>query len=173
MTDGFTQIGSIVKAHGMKGEVVVSAQKPHAAKLHDDRILWIPAQNGFLEPFRIESVKEVIKSGYQSFFVKFDRVHSRTEAEDLRYKDIFLNNEEVEHVEIAETDLREYQLFYAGNTYLVIDVVETPAHLNLLVLMDGVEVLVPLVEEYIVEINDEQQSISAINLDRLREIYAG
>jgi 16S rRNA processing protein RimM len=61
---------------------------------------------------------------------------------------------------------------YAGSSYQVAEVLDTPAHQTLIVLMTDTEVLIPFVDEYIADINHDKKVIKARNIDRLIDIYA-
>jgi len=114
-----------------------------------------------LVPCRIESIHVETKRNQQTFFVKFDMIANRTDAEIAQNKAVFIKadvfDEVVEPAENDEESFFGYIIKYDGDVFgEVLDVLMNPAHPI-------------LVDEYIDETDHENGIIYCINLNQLIE----
>lgn len=151
------QIGSIRKPHGLKGELKIQI---------DDRYLEIFLQSGvvFLEeagqylPYFVSEVK-----GERGEIIKFEDIDSREAAESLHGAAIYLKEEVAGKAEpqgfeawvgfeISDPD--------GEKTGMITEVREYPQQWMAVVeTLKGKEVLIPLVDNFILEANKETKTI--------------
>lgn len=169
--DQYKQIGYVARSHGVKGEVLILPEI-YAPQLFDDiDLAHIQNAGGDLIPVRIESVRVQEKNNRLSFFVKFEHVSDRTQAEELKGFSVYAANDKV--VGMDEDEKQDYTSFEVtddnGNRIgIVEDIIENPAHLILQITTDdGQQLLVPFVDEYVVSTDIEKQEIQCQNLDQL------
>lgn len=171
----YKKVGHISRSHGVQGEVLVVPDN-YAPTLFDalDLVL-IENSRGDLIPARIESVRVQEKNKRLSFFVKFEHVNDRTQAEDLKNFMIYADREVVEGLldpDEMPLDLSSFEV-WTKDTQIgsVVDMMENPAHPILRVSTDaGEELLIPVVDEYIADIDEDNRKIQCINLHQLKEL---
>ncbi len=169
--DQYQQIGYIARSHGVKGEVLILSEI-YAPQLFDDiDLAYIQNARGDLIPVRIESVRIQEKNNRLSFFVKFEHVSDRTQAEELKGFSVYAANDKVAGLDDDERE--DYTSFEVtddnGNRIgIVEDSIENPAHLILQIATDDEQqLLVPFVDEYVVLTDKEKKVIRCQNLDQL------
>ncbi|WP_445664167.1 ribosome maturation factor RimM [Fodinibius sp. AD559] len=171
----YKKIGYISRSHGVQGEVLIIPDV-YAPTLFDALdLVRIETARGDLVPARIESVRVQEKHNRLSFFVKFEHVTDRTQAENLKNSSVFADREIVES--LLDTDARPLDL----TSFAIIsdeqsigeveEMLENPAHPILQVVTDKQEqLLIPLVDEYIADIDEESKQIQCKNLEQLKGI---
>ena len=76
-------IGYIARSHGVKGEVLVISEIEAPALFDEVDLVLLQNERGDLFPARVSSVRVDQQPGRLSFFVKFEHVTDRTQAENL------------------------------------------------------------------------------------------
>lgn len=169
----YKKIGYISRSHGVQGEVLIIPDV-YAPTLFDALdLVRIETARGDLVPARIESVRVQEKNNRLSFFVKFEHVTDRTEAEGLKNFPVYADRDTVENLLGSDglpTDLTTFEVWADDTHYGSVEgVIDSAAHPILEVLTEQQEdLLIPLVEEYIVDIDEDSKHIQCKNLDRLR-----
>ncbi|MBD5357116.1 MAG: 16S rRNA processing protein RimM [Bacteroides sp.] len=161
------EIGKFQKSHALKGEL--NALLDIAPEYVSEGNAIIIDVDGIYVPFYAESVRQ---KGSQSYLVKLDGVDSEADAKPFVNKIIYALKTELapflnmEEDEIVDDDFSGYIVIddktgieigkivsVESSTANVLFVIETPS---------GDEVFIPAVEEFIVEIDDETQTIKMI-----------
>ena len=175
----FVEIGRIGKAKGLDGTIrLMPGQRFFVdGLLSEANILYIRNERSDLVPLRIEKVHKEIKRNHQSFFVKFDLIDSREQADSARDKAVFVdkNGADIDLIltDEPETDFFGYEIFYQDRLFgEVLDVMESPAHPILEVKVEsgtGV-ILIPFVDEFIESIDHQNQQLFCKELDQLTDL---
>ncbi len=173
MSVAFTRIGRILRAHGTAGEVVIEPEL-EADVFNPDQVMYLYDPKTDHYPIRIASVRPVTKGGHTQFFVFFGTITTRTLAESLRGKPVFVPSNLVTEAadEDEDWDLTGYAVVDSDGTVIgdVLDVIENPAH-PLLEVKDGNgRFFIPFVDAYIIEIDDDRQTITVQDVDDLRTL---
>ncbi|MGM0587531.1 MAG: ribosome maturation factor RimM [Bacteroidota bacterium] len=165
----YTLVGEVIKAHGLDGTVVVAPKVDIPSLFGDFDLFWIDTDGQALQPARVSSYRMEEKSGRRTFFVQFDTIANRTEAEAFKgaliYQESALIEEELEddpverYLDMAVRDEHGKEIGY------VLDVLLNPAHPILVIQKDSGQMMVPAVEEYISEVDEENQRMVVHNLD--------
>lgn len=171
----FKRIGFVIRPHGLSGEVVVKPviEKPEILQSHE--IFYLKNKRGDFTPLRVQNSRLVLKSNQYLFFVKFVQVTNRDASEDLKGQDLFLLKEDVLDNMLPEEEEQnyvDYELISTeGVSYgFVFDIIENPAHPILEVIGDMGKILVPVVDAYILSIDDEKKRIIGKNIEQLMQI---
>ncbi|MGM0545612.1 MAG: ribosome maturation factor RimM [Bacteroidota bacterium] len=173
--DQYRKIGYISRSHGVQGEVLIIPDV-YAPTLFDILdLVRIETTRGDLVPARIESVRVQEKNNRLSFFVKFEHVVDRTQAEKLRNFSVYADRDVVKSLLDSDTpplDLTSFSVIADGKSIGTVDIMlENPAHPILQVTTDDQEqLLIPIVDEYVVDIDEETKQIQCKNLEQLRGI---
>lgn len=168
----YKKIGYISRSHGVQGDVLIIPDI-YAPTLFDVLdLVHIENARGELVPARIESVRVQEKNNRLSFFVKFEHVTDRTQAEDLKNFVVFADSEIVESLlDSDETvNLTSFDVWADGNHIGSVNgMMDTAAHPILqVVTQEQDQLLIPVVDEYVTDIDEEKQKIQCKNLDQLR-----
>ena len=169
----YIQIGYIARSHGVAGDVLIIPEE-YAPTLFDTLdLVRIENARGELIPARVESVRVQEKNNRLSFFVKFEHVTDRTQAEELKHFAVFADRDTVESLvsqDDAVVDFAAFEIWADGSPVgSVKAVIENPAHPILQVVTNEQEqLLIPLVDEYVTGIDKEAEKIQCKNLNQLR-----
>ncbi|MEX0686408.1 MAG: ribosome maturation factor RimM [Balneolales bacterium] len=168
--NSFINIGKIVKAHGTKGEVVVALEHPIAESEYET--LFIKNFAGDFLPYKVEDAVVRQKSSRYSFFVKFARIDSRTDSEELVGSEVYLFEEAVDETEkqtepslIGCDVFDEHDIFFGT----IVDEMHTQAHPLIEISHNDGIFLLPFIDEYIVDHLPGENKVIAKNLDRFME----
>lgn len=177
----FVELGRFGKSHALEGEVRFFCEPSLTALLKVGGLLYIRQKNEFL-PIRILSVRQQpgkSKPGQTSelFFVKFDRIQNREEADRLRDHGLFVQNSPEITALLEEADSSD-SVDYIGYVVMngktrfgaVQDILETPAHPIFVVLLENREVLIPFTEPFIQGEDPENRVLFGYDLEQFLEI---
>jgi len=174
MMSGFKEIGRIGRPRGLDGVVRLMPSIPLSTDLLESiKIVYIKNERSDLIPVRIESVQLEEKNNRQTFFVKFDMIANRTEAEAMMDKGIFsdqlIDEDPAESTE--SIDLSGYKVIYNNELFgKVLDVLENPAHPILEIKMDDGSLLIPFVDEFVEKTDHDNRTIHCRNMDQLTDL---
>ncbi len=166
-------IGHVNRSHGVHGEVLIISDVQVPELFDEIDIVHLQNSRGDLVPARIESVRVQEKQNELSFFVQFEHVADRNEAEQLKNYPVYVTREAAEPLIDRSEAPADYSAFlvydedgqHLGQVELTID---NPAHPILQVATkDDRQMLIPFVDEYITSFDDEQKTIRCQNLDQL------
>jgi len=173
--DQYLRVGYIARSHGTDGKVLIVSEVnvPHLFEEID--LAHIQNARGDLIPARIESARVQQKNNRLSFFVKFEHVSDRNQAEKLKGFPVFVSREKTAPLfeQQGEPDYTTFTIVDRENEIegYISEVIDNPAHPLLQVITENREkFLVPFVDEYIVRINEDEKVIQCRNLNQLAEL---
>ncbi|MEX0593539.1 MAG: ribosome maturation factor RimM [Balneolaceae bacterium] len=175
----FIEAGTVRGVHGLDGGLSIewSHSDPDLASRLDR--LFVKNERGDMEPYRIIEARFSLKRGRPSFFVQFDRITNRSEAEALRHRIVYLHPEDLPESAVneqAEAETPKRLIGYrvvdkTGSDWgIVSEVLENPAHPILEISTHrspSGSLLVPFVEHYIPTVNDARKELIATKLEDL------
>ncbi len=146
---------TIVKTHGVKGEVLLKIENDFIEDLNDLQPVFI-----FVDakpvPFFIDHANSRIKS-QNSVYLKLDGVDSLEHAEKLLHLPVHIPGRLIKHDEQNPVQFAflHFQLFNAENkpVGLIIDFIDIQHNPLLKISVDEKEILIPFVQEWVMEIN--------------------
>lgn len=175
----FVEIGRVGKARGLDGTIrfVPGQQFTDEGALSESGILYIRNERSDLVPMRIEKVNREFRRNQPSFFVKFDLIASREEADSARGRALFLDRSTAvpgsDGDDETDIDYFGYEIIWKNRLFgEVLDVMENPAHPILEVKMesDGGVLLIPFVDEFIESADHQRQQLICKELDQLTDL---
>lgn len=168
----YTKIGTIARSHGVDGDVLIIPEIYAPALFDDLDLVRIVNARGDLIPARPESVRVQEKNNRLSFFVKFEHVSDRTEAEELKKCAVYAEANIVEQGMGSDEESADYTDFSVKADGAIVGsvagVVNNTAQAILQVETDSGQLLVPMVDEYIIEIDYDSDTINCQNINQLR-----
>lgn len=146
-------LGYIARTHGVLGQVLVKVSSNY--EMTTEEPVFVDIQGPV--PFFIETLKKA--SG--GFIIQFEWIDSMEKAEKLVGKEVLiealLEEEDSEDYPIIGFVLKDLT---SGTTGSVVDVRPLNHHPLLIVDINGVDWMIPFVDEMIVEVNDQEKFIS-------------
>lgn len=164
-------IGYVTKTRGLKGEVQIFFELDEYEQLEFDIVF--ADMNGRLVPYFVASAKlQANKTGY----FNFDDVDHIDKAQPLLKKKLYLplsQKPERDENEFLYTDLKGFLAVdeSLGELGEILEVNEYPQQFVATVMYKETEILFPLNEDFIVEIDDAEKILTLDLPDGLLDIY--
>ena len=163
-------IGQIIKPHGIHGEMSFDITSDILNR--DDIPFFIVEIDGILVPFSVEAYR------YKSTttgILQLEGVSSELEAKMFSGLTVYLQKQYLEEVEDAEIELDYFvgfRLFDVekGEIGLIHEVDQTTENALFVILKDDDELLIPVGDEYIQEIDHQQKTITVSLPDGLLDL---
>ncbi len=174
-TTPFIQIGHIARSQGLKGELKVLFEHGSPEALEQLSVVYLLNDRGDLYPCRIANLRVEGKGNKISFFVQFDHIADRTSAESLKNKALFADAEIAEQL-FSNTpesdDLIDYEVLNDQNESvgLVIDFMDSGAQIVITVATTFGSLLIPVVDAFVTEVDQNAKIIRCQNLDVLEDL---
>ena len=164
------QIGIINKVSGFKGKLSCIVNIAHPERLLKQKFLFVILE-GLPVPFFVEEIE--FKN--DDLLVKFEDVETEADAKKLVRKEIFSERIKVQKKKDVLTwnDLKGYNVIdeVHGELGIIEDVQEFPKQMIAKCMMNEKEILFPLNDEIVVEIDDDQKIVYVDLPDGLLDIY--
>ena len=167
----YFNIGKIVAAHGLKGELILKHELGKKTSLKGLTAIFIEEKKGSFLPWFIESTK--IKS-QEEIYLQLEGVNTREAAMKLTQKQVWL----------PETDFKKFAAKSAPASLLgysiinnneslgeILELIEQPHQLLCRLEIKGKEVLIPLHEGSLQKINHKKKEVIVELPEGLLEIY--
>ena len=166
----YVSVGKISKPHGIHGALIFMLDNDLKDTTSFPDHFFIQS-NGIYEPLFVQSFNCTDSSSGQ---IVFEGVSGRSGAERLINKELFLTQAHEQQYFAAEDDEDNfigYKVLVDGKEIGVITDIEVMPMQELFVVdVFGKEVLIPFVDDFIEDINDEAQTISFILPEGLLDI---
>lgn len=157
--DAVFPVGEVQKTHGIHGELNIRFNV-NVDALGASFMLF--DMDNILVPFFIKSMRS--KSG-SAALVLFDEIKTELEARDFVNKTLFLPNEYKSEIEVEDVELQYFNGFKLidakfGEVGLIIDIDDSTENVLFVVESGDEELLIPMVDEYIMSINHNNRVIT-------------
>ena len=166
--DKLIPVGSLVKHHGLKGELKVFLYNEDSETLVEGLTIWIENNDNFISYYL-----ENVRGSKNNLIIKFENINSREMSQFLIKREIYVSRDDFPDLnegfylndiigfKIKSDDDQEYGylkdiLVLTGNEILVID-------------CNGKEVLVPNVEEFVKLFDFDEKLIIVSNIEQFFE----
>lgn len=172
----YHKIGYIARSHGVQGEVLIISELDAPTLFDSLDLVRIENARGDLIPARVESVRVQEKHHRLSFFVKFEHVTDRTQADRLKQHAVFADRGQVEHLldrnDDKPADMTSFEVRMDDRRIgSVEEILHNPAHPILQISThNGEQLLVPFVDEYVTEVDEAHRQIHCRNLEQLGKV---
>jgi 16S rRNA processing protein RimM len=164
----FEEIGYFQKPHGYKGQLGLAITTNKDILFDKVHFLMLEINN-LLTPFFLEKIETKHK-----VLVKLENCNSDTEAKKFQGKKVFIAKDLLVQSEAeAEDDYSGYLLIDEthGELGRIEGIEEMPGNDVFVIVKDGKEILLPVLEDFIEEIDEESKIIRYKAPDGLIELY--
>lgn len=171
----FIPIGKLAKPHGVRGVLKFIADYTFLDTFLQTKALFIEDGNSKL-PFIVIKIEYTVGNQY---LVTLEDINSKEAAEKIKNRDVFLPKDIAESL-IKEDEWEETFAYLEGyelqnenkeKVGIIEEVITMPQHELAKLIIDNREVLIPLEEELIIDINEKKQIITIMIPDGLLDIY--
>lgn len=177
MSSKMYEIGRIGRPRGLDGWLRFDPSDTRSAHfITETPVVYIKNSRSGFQPLRILDFYTEQKRNDTTFFVKFDMITTRSEAEAVKdktlYSDHFEPGEDSALPGGDEPDITGYKVFREGvseTAGYVLDLVENPAHSILEIKIGNGSLLIPFVDEYIADVDHQNRRILCRNLHQLMD----
>ena len=173
MEQEFYKAGIIARSHGIKGELKAKFEVTDIQKYAKKASVFLAKKGGKPALFNVEAFRI---TGKDEVLLKLKEVKDRNEADLMRGYEIFFPLSEMP--KIAEDDFyyHEIQDFTLIDSKLgllgkVEEVIEMPAQDLIRTTFEGKEVLIPMVDEFIIKVDKKKKEISLNLPEGLVDVY--
>ena len=161
-------VGSLVKHHGLKGELKVFLYNEDSETLVKGLQIWIETDNNFTS-YNLENVR----GSKNNLIIKFKNINSRDKSQFLVKKEIYVSRNDFPDLDegFYLNDIIGFKIINDNNQvygYLK-DVLVLTGNEILVVDCDGKEVLVPNVEEFVKLFDFNKKIIIVSNFEQFFE----
>lgn len=162
MPMNYIQIGFTRKTHGIRGEVKAFIEEPFEDLFFEVERIFLEIK-GIKQPFFIKNIR-----GSGELIVKLEDINTREEALRLQSRGIFLPENEVPAELLQALQVVNFYGQLVGYTLIdqtlgtvgvVQDIIQMPQQEMAVVPYQGREVLVPLVEAFILSIDEKRRHL--------------
>lgn len=166
--DSLSQIGRVTKTHGYKGEVLINLEYPKDIFTNGHFPTMFIKIDGIIVPFFVESIRG---NSQEKAYFKFENLDSEDEASIICGEEIFVEKKWLAEVLEVEVDELEGDEDISG--YIVIDSSTGEKIGKVEDVLEGIEydylqvkddynneILIPLVDDYIDNIEEKEKSES-------------
>tara|TARA_B100001115_G_scaffold135838_1_gene103353 strand:+ start:223 stop:741 length:519 start_codon:yes stop_codon:yes gene_type:complete len=153
-------LGEILKPHGIKGELKILFYNEESKSLQKDQKVFLESPQKNIIEYKIER----IFYSFRKNRIKFFDINTIDEADDLRGYIVNIDRSDLPEINDSEyylSDLVGYSLIDKSNKNYgkVIEVLALPANSVLNVSKDDKEYLIPLIDDVVLEVNQNQKVI--------------
>jgi len=153
-------LGEILKPHGIKGELKILFYNEESKSLQKDQKVFLESPQKNIIEYKIER----IFYSFRKNRIKFFDINTIDEADDLRGYIVNIDRSDLPEINDSEyylSDLVGYSLIDKSNKNYgkVIEVLALPANSVLNVSKDDKEYLIPLIDDVVLEVNQNQKAI--------------
>ncbi len=155
----YIPIGQILKPTGTQGEIKIDIGEDFWEDIESKNHIFLKLRGSFV-PFFIEYVRDT----HQSLILKLEEVNAPEDALKFNLKEIYLRENEIisdaYFNKKTKQDLEDYMVYNNEQKVgTIIEIQEHPQQLIAIVNYENKNVMIPLVDEWILKIDDGQKSI--------------
>jgi len=173
MENSYRNIGKIVSAFGLKGEMIVRHHLGKKILVSRIKVIFLEQKKDELLPYFIESIK---KKGSDELYLKLEGIDNREAASGYLRRDLWLKEEEVQ-IHTNKSNPIGWVGYHAvdqgKNLGAILEVIEQPHQVLCRLEIDTKEVLIPINEQTLVKIDHQAKSLQLILPEGLLEVYLG
>ena len=171
MENSYRNIGKIVSAFGLKGEMIVVHHLGKTISVSKIKVIFLEQKKDEMLPYFVEQIR---KKGTDEFYLKLEGILSREAALKLIRRDAWLKEEEIQMHTPKNNPIAwiGYQIIDQGRDLgPILEVIEQPHQVLCRLEIDTREVLIPINEQTLKKVDHKNRSILLTLPDGLLEVY--
>lgn len=168
----YFKIGKLVATYGFKGDMVLKHDLGKKTFFKDLKSFFIEEKRDVFIPAFIQSIK--VKSPEENY-LKLEGIDTKEKAHELLQKEVWLLENDFKKLAAAKApiSLIGYSIINNENTLgEITEVIEQPHQLLCKIIINTKEVLIPVHEDFVKNIDKKKRQITVDLPDGLLEIYS-
>jgi 16S rRNA processing protein RimM len=155
------ELGYIVKSHGLDGKVQAFFDVEDLDNFIDIDSVFLEQKGSFVPYF----IEDIIALDSNKVLIKFEEIDKKDQADVLKGSKLFLSLSflpKLENGHFYYHDLISYEVIDSekGNIGVVKEFVEASSQVIMTVIFGEKEILIPFHDDFILEVNNENKTIS-------------
>jgi 16S rRNA processing protein RimM len=173
MENSYRNIGKIVSAFGLKGEMIVQHHLGDKIAVTKIKVIFLEQKKEELLPFFPEAIR---KKGNEELYLKLEGIDSREAALKFIRREVWMKEEEVQTHTGKNNPISwvAYRIVDQGKDLgPILEVIEQPHQILCRIEIEGKEVLIPINEQTLNKVDHKLKSVIVTLPDGLLEVYLG
>jgi 16S rRNA processing protein RimM len=166
---GLYLLGLIAKPQGTRGGFLMEVNDPASMEDRPD-LLYLRYPGSQWVPYRVEELRPHNPRRRNVFFVRLEGIQTRTEAEQVRGLDVKTDRFTESPADNGDVIGRAVMRSDGTRMGEVADLMETPAYRILVVQSEDRFILIPWIDHFVSETEDESGTIHTRNTAELEEL---
>ena len=163
------EIGKILKSHHLSGQMKIYCELEGLQDIIGEQLV----ARDKTEENHLLTLKSAKYTVDNIWIVTFEEITDMSQVEQIKGSTLLINSDFVDESEdIVDSDIVGYHVIDANtseNIGKVADVITTMAHDIIVVRDDTYEAMIPYIEQFVIEIDDDNEIIKVDLIDGLRE----
>jgi 16S rRNA processing protein RimM len=173
MENTYRNIGKIVSAFGLKGEVIVLHHLGKKINVTKIKVIFLEQKKDEMLPYFIENIR---KKGDTELYLKLEGIDTKEAATKFIRHDVWMKEEEVQlHTQKSNPiGWVGYRILDQGKDLgSILEVIEQPHQVLCRLEIDTREVLIPINEQTLSKVDHKNKAVLLTLPDGLLEVYLG
>jgi 16S rRNA processing protein RimM len=171
MEVNYRNIGKIVSAFGLKGEMIVLHHLGGKIAVSKVKVIFLEQKKDELLPYFVENIR---KKGENELQLKLEGIETKEAAAKFLRREVWMKEEEIQ----AHTQKNNpigwvgYNVQDQGkNLGPILEIIEQPHQILCLLEIDTKEVLIPINEQTLLKVDHKKKTVLLSLPDGLLEVY--
>jgi len=173
MENTYRNIGKIVSAFGLKGEMIVLHHLGKKINVTKIKVIFLEQKKDEMLPYFIDSIR---KKGDTDLYLKLEGIDTKEAATKFIRHDVWMKEEEVQiHTQKSNPiGWVGYRILDQGKDLgSILEVIEQPHQVLCRLEIDTREVLIPINEQTLSKVDHKNKTVLLTLPDGLLEVYLG
>ena len=146
--------GRLTKTHGYQGKIVLKANLSEKVEIEIMESLFLKIE-GILVPFFIEEFSE---TSFPFYIIKCENIDDDTSAKEILGRDVYIPDKYISQIASRQIKLKDFIAFSIKDQHghligEIVDLLEIPGNSLFVVDFNGREILIPVQNQLIIDIN--------------------
>ncbi len=171
MEKTYRNIGKIVSAFGLKGDLIVLHHLGNKIAVSKIKVIFLEQKKDELLPYFIENIR---KKGADELHLKLEGIDSKEAATKFLRREVWLNEEEIQTHTQKNNPIGwvGYRILDQGKDLgPILEVIEQPHQVLCRIEIDTKEVLIPLNEQTLNKVDHKNKTVLLSLPDGLLDVY--
>jgi|SRR5450432_80707 16S rRNA processing protein RimM len=173
MENTYRNIGKIVSAFGLKGEMIVLHHLGKKITVTKIKVIFLEQKKDEMLPYFIDNIR---KKGDTELYLKLEGIDTKEAATKFIRHDVWMKEEEVQiHTQKSNPiGWVGYRVLDQGKDLgSILEVIEQPHQVLCRIEIDTKEVLIPINEQTLSKVDHKNRAVLLTLPDGLLEVYLG
>jgi 16S rRNA processing protein RimM len=171
MEKSYRNIGKIVSAFGLKGDLIVLHHLGKKIAVTKIKVIFLEQKKDELLPYFVENIR---KKGDNELYLKLEGIDTKDSATKFLRREVWLNEEEIQTHTHKNNPIGwvGYRILDQGEDLgPILEVIEQPHQVLCRIEIDTKEVLIPINEQTLLKVDHKNRMVLLSLPDGLLDVY--